>query len=127
MDKKIRQSSRGLDSEIGKDIEFSGGQNQILSIIRILLQDRPILVLDEGTNQLDAENEALVMKHLLRKRTGKIILFITHRMNTIARSDEVLCMEHGKITAHGKPADLLKQNDNPYARFYRTQILHEDI
>ncbi|HBA44998.1 TPA: hypothetical protein DCZ31_03375 [Patescibacteria group bacterium] len=84
---------KGLDSEVKNEIDLSGGQYQLLAIIRIILQDRPILVFDEGTNQLDAENEALVMKYLLKKCHSKIIFFITHRMNTIARADEVLCIE----------------------------------
>ncbi|EKD65897.1 MAG: hypothetical protein ACD_49C00077G0025 [uncultured bacterium (gcode 4)] len=125
--KKVRKSIKGLDSEVKNEIDLSGGQYQLLAIIRIILQDRPILVFDEGTNQLDAENEALVMKYLLKKCHSKIIFFITHRMNTIARADEVLCIEDWIISAHGKPKDLLEQNDNPYARFYRTQILHEEI
>ncbi len=82
-------------------------------------------MLDEGTNQLDAENEAVVMERLLAERKGKIILFVTHRMNTISRADEVLCVENGRIVAHGKPKDLLEADDNPYAKFYRAQILHE--
>jgi ABC-type multidrug transport system fused ATPase/permease subunit len=47
-------------------------------------------------------------------------------MNTIARADEVLCLEWGKISAHGKPKELLERDDNLYAKFYRTQIMHEE-
>lgn len=125
--KKVKKSIKWLDSEVRNEIDLSGGQYQLLAIIRIILQDRPILVFDEGTNQLDAENEALVMKYLLKKCHSKIIFFITHRMNTIARADEVICIEDWIISAHGKPKDLLERNDNPYARFYRTQILHEEV
>jgi ABC-type multidrug transport system fused ATPase/permease subunit len=126
LDKKVRKSIKWLDSEVRNEIDLSGGQYQLLAVIRIILQDRPILVFDEGTNQLDAENEALVMQYLLKKCHQKIILFITHRMNTIARADEVLCLEWGKISAHGKPKELLVRDDNLYAKFYRTQILHEE-
>ncbi len=126
LDKKIRKSPKGLDSEVRNEIDLSGGQYQLLAIIRIILQDRPILVFDEWTNQLDAENEALVMQYLLKQCHEKIIFFITHRMNTIARADEVLCLEGGEISTHGTPKELLAQGDNLYAKFYRTQILHEE-
>lgn len=65
----------------------------------MLLQDRDIIILDEGTNQLDAENEVLVMKELLSQKKDKIIIFITHRMSTISKADEIYCLEDGKITA----------------------------
>jgi ABC-type transport system involved in cytochrome bd biosynthesis fused ATPase/permease subunit len=50
--------------------------------------------LDEGTNQLDAENEILVMNELLKHKHDKIIIFITHRMSTISKADEIYCLEN---------------------------------
>ena len=83
----------GLDSNLGWDDDLSGGQKQLIAIIRIILQDRPILILDEGTNQLDAENEMRVMNRLLRDKADKIVIFITHRMSTIRSADGIFCME----------------------------------
>lgn len=65
---KIRVSKDGLNTEIGNNIEFSGGEKQIITFIRLMLQDRPIIIMDEGTNQLDAENEILVMDTLMEKK-----------------------------------------------------------
>ncbi|MCK5085182.1 ABC transporter ATP-binding protein, partial [Candidatus Parcubacteria bacterium] len=59
--KDIKKLPKKLDSIIGDDVQFSGGQSQLLSIARVLIQDRPIVIFDEGTNQLDAEHEARIM------------------------------------------------------------------
>lgn len=95
-----------------------------MAFIRILLQDRPIVILDEGTNQLDAENELLVMSELLKMKEDKIIIFITHRMSTVSRADWIYCIEDGHVVATGDHRSLLDGGNNPYARFYRAQILH---
>jgi ATP-binding cassette subfamily B protein len=123
---KIRAHKLGLDAILGDDIEFSGGEKQILAFIRILLQDRPVVILDEGTNQLDAENELLVMSELLKRKDEKIIIFITHRMSTVSRADSIHCIENGTVSASGTHSALLKDGKNPYARFYRAQILHRE-
>jgi ABC-type multidrug transport system fused ATPase/permease subunit len=122
--KKIEKLPAWLDSMLGDDIEFSGGEKQIIAFIRLLLQDRPIVIMDEGTNQLDAENEILVMNKLLEKKSEKIIIFITHRMSTISRADEIYCLEHHSITHHGTHTELLAEGKNAYARFYTAQVLH---
>ncbi|MDD5770197.1 MAG: ATP-binding cassette domain-containing protein [Candidatus Gracilibacteria bacterium] len=121
--KKIKKLKKGLDSEIGRDVEFSGGEKQILVFIRILLQNRDIIIMDEGTNQLDAENEIIVMNELLKQKSDKIIIFITHRMSTISKADEIYCLEDGNFKHYGKHKDLLEKDDNIYARFYKAQIL----
>ena len=121
---KIEKLPAWLDAMLGDDIEFSGWEQQIIAFIRLLLQDRPIVIMDEGTNQLDAENEILVMNKLLEKKSEKIIIFITHRMSTISRADEIYCLEHHKITHHGSHSELLAEGKNAYARFYKTQVLH---
>lgn len=125
LDKKIKKYKKWLDAEIGNDIDFSGGEKQIITFIRLLLQDRDVIVMDEGTNQLDAENEILVMNELLKYKQNKIIIFITHRMSTIAKVDEIYCLEQWVISATGNHTTLLQNSNNPYARFYKAQILHE--
>lgn len=121
---KIEKLTKWLDSMLGDDVEFSGWEQQILAFIRLLLQDRPIVIMDEGTNQLDAENEIFVMNKLLEKKSEKIIIFITHRMSTISRADEIYCLEHHSITHHGTHSELLAEGKNTYARFYTAQVLH---
>ena len=124
---KVRKVKNQLDADMGDDIEFSGGEKQIIAFIRVLLQDRDIVIMDEWTNQLDAENEILVMQELIEKKANKIIIFITHRMSTISRSDMIYCLEWGSISASGSHRDLLSRDDNAYARFYRVQVLHDGV
>jgi ABC-type multidrug transport system fused ATPase/permease subunit len=124
---KIRKSPDGLESESGEKIDFSGWEKQILTFIRLLLQDRPIIIMDEGTNQLDAENEIVVMNELLKQKKDKIIIFITHRMSTISKVDWIYCLEGSTISASWKHKDLMVAWDNPYARFYQAQVMHENV
>jgi ABC-type bacteriocin/lantibiotic exporter with double-glycine peptidase domain len=124
---KIRKSPDGLESESGEKIDFSGWEKQILTFIRLLLQDRPIIIMDEGTNQLDAENEIIVMNELLKQKKDKIIIFITHRMSTISKVDWIYCLEGATISVSWKHRDLMATGDNPYARFYQAQVMHENV
>jgi subfamily B ATP-binding cassette protein MsbA len=124
---KIRKCPEGINSEVWEKIEFSWGEKQILTFIRILLQNRPIVIMDEWTNQLDAENEVHVMNELLKQKKEKIIIFITHRMSTISKVDWIYCLEWWTLSASGNHSDLLKDKENPYSRFYRAQVLHEWI
>ena len=122
---KVRKGPNWLDSEIDDKINFSGGEKQILTFIRLLLQDRPIVILDEGTNQLDAENELLVMSELLSKKNDKIIIFITHRMSTISQADYIYCIDKHTMSHSWNHRTLLEEGKNAYARFYRAQVLGE--
>ncbi len=124
---KIRKSPDGLESEIGEKIDLSWWEKQILTFIRLLLQDRLIIIMDEGTNQLDAENEIVVMNELLKQRENKIIIFITHRMSTISKADWIYCLEWSTITSSWNHKTLLAEWNNAYAKFYKAQILHENI
>lgn len=124
---KIKKSPDGLESEIGEKIDFSWWEKQILTFIRLLLQDRPIIILDEWTNQLDAENEIVVMNELLKQKDDKIIIFITHRMSTISKADWIYCLEWCTISASWSHKSLLLEWNNAYARFYKAQVMHENV
>ncbi len=124
---KIRKSPDGLESAVGEKIDFSGWEKQILTFIRLLLQDRPIIIMDEGTNQLDAENEIVVMNELLKQKEDKIIIFITHRMSTISKADWIYCLEWSTISSFWSHKTLLVEWNNAYARFYKAQVMHENV
>lgn len=123
---KIEKTKNKLESIVKEDIDFSWWEIQILAFIRLLLQNRQIIILDEWTNQLDAENEVLVMKELLKQKHDKIIIFITHRMSTISKADIIYCIDNWTISNCWNHKELLKNNDNLYAKFYKTQVLHEE-
>ncbi len=124
--KKIEKQKKWLEAEIGDDIEFSGWEKQIIALIRILLQDKDIIIMDEWTNQLDAENEVIVMNELLKQKSEKIVIFITHRMSTISKADIIYCLENWEFSHFWTHKELLKEWKNIYSRFYKTQILHND-
>lgn len=121
LDTKIRKLRLWLDTKIGYDSDFSGGEKQILVLIRNILQNRYILILDEWTNQLDAENELLVMDELLKNKNDKIIVFITHRMTTIRKADMIYCIDDWLISAKGKHEQLLAEK-NIYEKFWKKQV-----
>lgn len=122
IDKKVKKHKKWLSAEIWDDIEFSWGEKQIITFIRLLLQDRDVIVMDEWTNQLDAENEVLVMKELLSHKKDKIIIFITHRMSTISKVDTIYCLENWIISDMWNHKTLLEK-ESVYSRFYKAQIL----
>jgi ABC-type multidrug transport system fused ATPase/permease subunit len=119
--KKIFKNRQWLDAQIWYDNDFSWWEKQILVLIRTMLQDRKILIMDEWTNQLDAENEALVMNELLKNKSDKIIIFITHRMTSIRKADKIFCLEKWKITNKWTHAELLK-SWNIYKEFWDKQV-----
>lgn len=122
LEKKIKKLRKWLDTDVGHDVDFSGGEKQLLCIVRLLLQDRDVLILDEWTNQLDAENEDLVMQKLLEHKKDKIVIFITHRMSTMKNADMIYCLENGE-TRHNWTHKELLEGDNAYSRFYKKQVL----
>ena len=97
---------------------LSGGQRQRISIVRAFLKQAPILVLDEATALVDAENEAYIqdaIKELMHPLQGspKTIIMIAHRLHTIVHADQILVVADGTIAAQGTHAELLATHE-PY-------------
>lgn len=99
-------------------IRFSGGERQRIALARVLLQDTPIIILDEPTVGLDPVTEKQLLETIFDVCKDKTILWITHHLTFINRSNRVLFLEHGKITVDGIHEDLLKENER-YRRLYR--------
>jgi len=106
----------GLDTEPGSNGEgLSAGEAQLLAFTRVFLADPGLVILDEASSRLDPATEHRIeqaVSKLLRRRTG---ILIAHRLGTIARADEILILEHGRIIEYGEREKLAA---NPYSRFY---------
>lgn len=89
---------------------LSGGERQRLSIARALLKDSPVVLLDNATASLDADNETQVQKAISRLVQNKTVLVIAQRLRTVASADKIIVLDGGKIVEQGKPDDLMKKD-----------------
>jgi thiol reductant ABC exporter CydD subunit/thiol reductant ABC exporter CydC subunit len=97
----------GLDTRVGEDgAGLSRGQAQRVALARAFLKDAPVLVLDEPTASLDSDSEAVVMAAIARLTQGRTVLMVTHRLDLLARVDQVLVLENGRLSQAGRYADL---------------------
>ena len=121
LDKVIREYRKWLDTIYSYDCNFSWWQEQLISLIRVYLQDKQVMILDEWTNQLDAENESKIMQMLLENKQDKIIIMISHRMTTLQKADYLYCLEKWTITDQWSPTELRNQ-DSLFAKFWDEQV-----
>jgi ABC-type multidrug transport system fused ATPase/permease subunit len=99
---------RGLDSWIGdQGVRLSGGERQRLALARTLLQNTPVLLLDEVTANLDPSSEGLVFEIIHDLARERAVLLATHRVNHLEWADTVLVLEGGRIVEQGLPDELL--------------------
>ncbi len=117
----IRTMPDGYDTVIGEDTtNLSGGQKQLLTIARALLADRPLLILDEATSNVDTRTEILIQKAMDTLMRGKTCFVIAHRLSTIVDSDVILVLDHGRILEQGKHQELLEKKGF-YYQLYQSQ------
>ena len=118
----ITKLPEGYDALVGeRGVKLSGGQRQRIAIARALLQNSPILVLDEATSQLDSLTEKLIQESLLQAMTGKTTLVIAHRLSTLLEMDRILVMDAGRIVQDGSHEALLAE-EGLYKRLWEQQV-----
>lgn len=111
---------QGYDTAAGeRGIFLSGGQRQRITIARAILQNRPILVLDEATAFADPENEAALVAALAVLMQGKTVIMVAHRLSTIRDADQILVFNHGHLAEAGQHGSLLAQH-GIYARLWHS-------
>lgn len=107
----------GFDTVIGEGGEtLSGGEKQRISIARCILKDAPIVILDEATASVDADNESYIQEAINELCQGKTLLVIAHRLHTIRHADQILVIADGKIAQAGTHEQLMKE-DGIYRNF----------
>lgn len=107
----VRKLPQGYDTMIGENgSKLSGGERQRISIVRALLKNSPIVLLDEATASLDVENESQVQEALSNLLAGKTVIVIAHRMRTVMNADKIVVLDEGRVVEQGSPAELLEQN-----------------
>ena len=110
-DEFISRLPDGYNTVIGENgAKLSGGERQRISIARAFLKDAPVILLDEATASLDAENETLIQQSLSRLIKNKTVMIIAHRMRTIAGADKIVVIKDGKSDEQGTPGELKQQN-----------------
>lgn len=117
----IMNMENGYDTVVGEGgSTLSGGEKQRISIARALVKDAPIVLLDESTSSLDADNEAEINKALDTLMKGKTVIVIAHRLNTIINADNIIVLDSGKIRESGNHQDLM-ETGGWYAEMYAEQ------
>ena len=107
----VQKLSDGWNTMIGENgCELSGGERQRISIARAFLKNSPIILLDEATASLDAENETEIQKALSKLIRNKTVLVIAHRMRTVENADKIVVLFGGHVAEEGSPEELLKHN-----------------
>ena len=104
----IMELPDGFDTVIGEGgASLSGGERQRISIARCILKDAPIVILDEATASVDADNESYIQEAITQLCRGKTLLVIAHRLNTIRHADEILVIDQGRIVQAGDHDKLM--------------------
>lgn len=106
----IMELPNGFETMVGEGGEsLSGGEKQRISIARCILKDAPIVILDEATASVDADNESYIQQAISELCRGKTLLVIAHRLNTIRNADQILVIADGSIAQSGTHEELMGQ------------------
>ena len=117
----ISRMPQGYDTVIGENGEtLSGGERQRISIARALLKDAPVILLDEATASLDAENETKIQAGISELVQGKTVIIIAHRMRTVRNADHIVVLGSGTVIEQGAPEDLMAKGGE-FARMVKLQ------
>jgi ATP-binding cassette subfamily B protein len=121
IDSFIDSLGEGYDTQINEDsTNISAGQKQLLTIARAYLSNRPILILDEATSNVDTRTELLIQNTMDELMKGRTAFVIAHRLSTIENADTILVVDNGHIVEQGKHPELLKKS-GLYAKIYNSQ------
>ena len=127
LDGTIEELPHGFDTVVGeKGVILSGGQKQRVALARALLNDAPILVLDDPVSQVDTRTAARIGETLRAMVGEKTLIIISHRLSAVRHADRIVVMEKGRIVTAGSHAQLMAAGGY-YARAHRLQELEDAI
>ena len=119
----IQSLPKGYDTSVGElGALISGGQAQRLNIARAIIKDAPILLFDEVTSALDADNEELIRSYMQAQAGKKTILVIAHRISTVRQADKIVLIEDGTVKAAGPHQELMRESPY-YGRVATLQLI----
>ena len=117
---------KGYDTVVGeRGVTLSGGQKQRVAIARMLMQNAPIIILDDSMSAVDTETDAAIREALSGRRDSCTTFIISHRITTLATADKIIVLEHGRLVQQGTHDELIEQ-DGLYRRIARIQNMLEE-
>ena len=121
LDKFVRSLPNGFDTVLSESSSISAGQKQLLTIARAMLQNAPMLILDEATSSVDTRTELLIQRAMDKLTENRTSFVIAHRLSTIKNADLILVMKDGDVIESGTHETLMQQNGF-YASLYNSQF-----
>ena len=121
LDKFVRSLPNGFDTVLSESTSISAGQKQLLTIARAMLQNAPMLILDEATSSVDTRTELLIQRAMDKLTENRTSFVIAHRLSTIKNADLILVMKDGDVIESGTH-DSLMAADGFYAGLYNSQF-----
>ena len=121
MDKFVRTLPEGLDTVLTESVAISAGQKQLLTIARAMLQNAPMLILDEATSSVDTRTELIIQRAMDTLTKGRTSFVIAHRLSTIKNADMILVMRDGDVIESGNHEALMKKHGF-YCDLYNSQF-----
>ena len=117
----IKTLPKGYDTVLNDNISISAGQKQLLTIARAMIEDAPMLILDEATSSVDTRTEILIQKAMDKLTENRTSFVIAHRLSTIKNADQIIVMKDGDIVEFGNHKELLAMGGF-YANLYNSQF-----
>lgn len=117
----IRTLPKGYDTILNDKVNLSAGQKQLMTIARAMVENAPMLILDEATSSVDTRTEVLIQEAMDRLTKGRTSFVIAHRLSTIRNADMILVMKDGDVIESGSHDELMKQGGF-YSELYNSQF-----